>query len=275
MSRHMFPPRKVLLPTDMSEASAVALAFAKILHQQFQTANTLLHAQYFEMPLYFSSGQMDLMKRELERSRRLASDNLGKEGRAAIGAPVDVVIVEKPAVEAILETAHDLDIDLIVMGTHGRRGAGRLLLGSVAERVLRESDRPVIAVRQNWNPTPVRNVLCPLKDSEAGRSALEYAAQVARASGARLSVLHVAEEGASAMECPLVGDEIRQICTLEESVIHGDAANTILEAAQVQKPDLIVMGADRKPSFLGELFSSTTQKVMQASPAPILVVPRI
>ena len=275
MSPHMFPPRKVLLPTDMSEASAAALGFAKILHQQFHTANYLLHAQYFEMPLYFSSGQMDLMKRELERSRRLASEYLARESQAAIGASVEVVIVEKPPVEAILETARDLRVDLILMGTHGRRGAGRLLLGSVAERVLRESVQPVMAIRQDWTPVPVRHVLCPLKDSEAGRTALEYAAQVAKASGSRLSVLHVAEEGAAAMQCPLVGEEIRRSCRIEESVIHGDAANTILEATQNLKPDLIVLGADRKPSFLGELFSSTTQKVMQASPAPILVVPRV
>jgi len=275
MSPYRFPPRKVLLPTDMSEASAAALGFAKILHEQFHTVNYLLHAHYFEMPVYFSSGQMELMKRELEQSRRLASEHLARQSQAAIGASVEVIIVEKPPLEAILEAARELEVDLILMGTHGRRGAGRLLLGSVAERVLRESARPVMAIRQNWTPVPVRHVLCPLKDSEAGRTALEYAAQVAKASGARLLILHAAEEGAPAMECPLVGDEIRQTCQVEESVTHGDAAHTILEATQNLKPDLIVMGSDRKPSFLGELFSSTTQKVMQASPAPILVVPRV
>jgi nucleotide-binding universal stress UspA family protein len=275
MKPHVFPPRRILLPTDLGGASSRALAFGRVLRDQFGAAVHVLHAQYFEMPPYFSSGQLDVLKRELERSRRLASEYLRKETDSLVGPGAEVIILEKPAVEAILETAAELDTDVIVMGTHGRRGAERMWLGSVAEQVMRTSNRPVMAVRESARPAPFRHLLCPVSFSDAGRVAFEYAVQIARTSRARLSVLHAVEPGAPPMDCPLVDEESRRLCEIEESVAHGSAARTILEAAQAHRPDLVVLGADRKPSLFGALFSSTTQRVMQASPAPVLVVPRV
>lgn len=275
MKTHTFPPRSILLPTDMSEASAAAMEFARQFKDLYGATVHVLHAQYFEMPPYFSRGQLDLLKRELERSRRLASEYLRKQAESALGAGVQVIIQEKPPVDAILETARELDVDLILMGTHGRKGAERIWLGSVAERVLRAGAQPVLAVHASWKPAPLRHLLCPVIISDAGRAALAYAAQIAQVTGAKLTVLHAAEAGAPPMECPLVGEDVRRSCTVEEKILQGNAAKTILESIQTLQPDLVVMGADRKPSLFGEFFSSTTQRVMQSTPLPILVVPRL
>jgi len=275
MSAWIFPPRSILLPTDMSGASAAAFAYARLLKDQFGSVAHVLHAQYFEMPPYFSSGQLDLLRRELERSRRLAADYLRREAETALGEGVQVMIREKPPADAILEGGRELDVDLILMGTHGRKGAERIWLGSVAERVLRSADRPVLAVQASWSPAPIRHVLCPVIPSDAGRTALAYAARVAQIAGARLTVLHAAEPGAPPIDCPLVDEATRRNCEVEERVLQGDAARTILEAARSLKPDLVVMGAERKRSRFGEFFSSTTQKVIQSAPPPIIIVPRV
>jgi nucleotide-binding universal stress UspA family protein len=275
MNAHRFPPRTILVPTDMSGASASALTYARLLQDQFGAKTHVLHSQYFEMPPYFSSGQLDLLTRELARSRRAAAEYLRREIQPELGPNADVIIREKSPVAAILESAQELDIDLIVMGTHGRRGAERLWLGSTAERVLRESRHPVLAVHENSRAQPFQHLLCPINRSDAGRAAVEYAARIAEASHARLSVMHAAEPGEPPMECPLVAESIRAVCQVEETVLHGDAARTILETVSSIAPDLVVMGTDRKPSIFGELFSSTTQKVMQAAPVPIIVVPKI
>jgi nucleotide-binding universal stress UspA family protein len=184
------------------------------------------------------------------------------------------VIVDKSALDAILEESERLGADLVIMGTHGRQGAKRLMLGSVAERVLRESRIPLLAVRESVRPGPFRHVFCPFNFSDVGRAALDYAADVAAASDAVLTIMHARESGDGPPTCALVEEPIRKKCRVEEVLIGGEAAKSILEAVHRVKPDLIVMGAQKKPTVIGELFSSTTERVMQLAEAPLLVVPK-
>jgi nucleotide-binding universal stress UspA family protein len=163
---------------------------------------------------------------------------------------------------------------LIVMGTHGRHGTKRLMLGSVAERVLRQSRIPVLAIRESAEPGLFRSILCPFNFSEVGRAALDYAADVAVAYDALLTIMHAQESGDGPPACELVEEPIRRRCKVKEVLIGGEAARSILEEAQRVKPDLIVMGAEQKSTIIGELFSSTTERVMQSADAPLLVVPR-
>ena len=113
-----------------------------------------------------------------------------------------------------------------------------------------------------------------MSPSDAGRQALEYAAQISKAMNARLIVLHVVEEGEDPLTCPLVDEQIQKTCRVEEIRFHGHAARTIADASNDLKPDLIVMGAERKKSKLGEMLSSTTTGVMQVAVGPLLIIPR-
>ncbi len=271
--KYTFPPRKILVPTDLSATSLPALEFARVLHNQFGGAVRLMHAQHFDLPPYFSGGQLQKLTRELQQSARKAADYLRKEGIALLGFDAEVSVTDKHPVEAILEASIEQDIDLIVMGSHGRHGADRFWLGSVAERILHETARPVLAVRQGMLAAPFRHVLCPVGLSGVGRGALEYAATIAAAGRLQLTVLHSVEQGETAPVCSFVSDEVRGRCHVAELTYHGDAANSILTAAREAKPDVIVMGAERKPSIFGELFSTTTARILQWGEAPLLVVP--
>ncbi len=274
MTSHIFPPRKILLPTDLTATSVPAFQFARALHKQFGGAVQVLHAQHFDLPPYFSTGQLHSLKQELKKSAKAAADYLRKESLAALGFEAEVLLPTKHPVEAILEAASSEGVDLIVMGTHGRHGADRFWLGSVAERVLRESPKPILAVRQGMVAAPLGHILCPVSLSSAGRDALAYAAEMAEAGKLRLTVLHAVEEGNKSLDCSLVPEEVRVRCRVEELIFHGDAAGAILTAVREIRPDVIVMGAERKPSVFGELFSSTTERVMQWGQAPLLVVQR-
>jgi nucleotide-binding universal stress UspA family protein len=273
MKSYCYPPRKVLVPTDLGPASDMALAYAQHLHQAHGTAVQVLHAEHFELPPYFSSGQLDTLRRELKRSARAAVDFVRKSSEAVLGFAPEVSVIEGTPVETILNASEADKIDLLVLGTHGRHGAERLWLGSVTERVIRSSRIPVLAVRKS--PTQIQEILCPFNLTEVGQEALDYAAEIARVSDAHLTVMHVLEEGSKAPECPLIGDEIRQKCRLEEVTGHGSPTRKILEMARKLNPDLIVMGAERKSDLLGDFFSSTTDQVMQHADAPLLVVPKL
>jgi nucleotide-binding universal stress UspA family protein len=274
MSEHVFPPRRILVPTDLGPASAVAMGFARIIHEKFSAPVEILHACHLDMPPYFSSGQIEALKREIRKARQTAEDLIRKENVARLGFAAGIVIVDKSALDAILEESERFGADLVIMGTHGRQGAKRLMLGSVAERVLRESRIPLLAVRESVSPGPFRHVFCPFNFSDVGRAALDYAADVAAASDAVLTIMHAQESGDGPPTCALVEEPIRKKCRVEEVLIGGEAAKSILEAVHRVKPDLIVMGAQKKPTVIGELFSSTTERVMQLAEAPLLVVPK-
>lgn len=270
---HIFPPRKILVPTDLSATSIPAFHFARIVHKQFGGSVHVMHATHFEPPPYFSSGQIQSLRQEFKKAGKVAQDFVRKESRGLLGFESEALIVAKSPVEAILESSNALDVDLIVMGTHGRHGADRLWLGSVAEQILHRSTRPILAVRQGMVASSFGHVLCPVSFSTIGRSALRYAASVAAAGGLKLTVLHSQEPGAAPPDCALVSESIRSRCAIQEVTQQGDAAVSIIKAVQELKPDLIVMGAERKHSAFGELFSSTTARIMQWATIPLLVVP--
>jgi nucleotide-binding universal stress UspA family protein len=275
MTVHKFPPSKILIPTDFGPASAVALAYARLIYEEYRAALSVIHAHHFELPPYFSSGQVDSLTRELKKARKTATEYLHRQCRSSLGGEVEVALVEKPPVDAIIEASADPSIDLIIMGTHGHRGAERLWLGSVAEGVLKLSKKPVMAVHRTSVPESFKEILCPVNDTPTGQRALEYAGLIASAAHANLTVLNASETGDGAAGCGAAGDEVKRHCEVMEISVHGNAAQAILNSAHEKKPSLIVMGAEWKSSAFGELFSSTTERVMQHLEVPLLVVPKV
>jgi nucleotide-binding universal stress UspA family protein len=269
-----FPPRTILTPTDLSENSTAALHFARMFRAQFGGTVRVLHSEHLELPPYFSSAQVQNLKREMRQATKGAAEYVRKESAVVLQFDPEVLIVDKPPAQAILEASAEPDVDLIVMGTHGRHGVNRLWLGSVAERVLRESSKPMMAVRQGMTYPSIAKIMCPVGLSAAGGTALEYAAALAKAVSAELTVIHSVETGQQPPDCPLVTEDLRERCDIRQLTYHGDAAASILIAVQEIKPDVIVMGAERRHSVLGDLFSSTTERVMQWGGVPLIVVPK-
>ncbi len=271
---YLFPPRSILTPTDLGAASKSALKYARFFHERFGSRVSVLHAEHLEFPPYFSSGQIGELKREMKKLTRAAIDYVRKESESTLGFAPDVKVVEGMPVDVILEQSQDNQFDLAIMGVHRHSSAELFWMGSVTERVLRNSTIPVLAVRKDPPEIPIQQILCPMSSSETGKQALEYAARITKEMDARLIVLHVVEQGEEPLNCPLVDEWIQKTCRVEEIRFHGNAARTIAEASNDLKPDLIVMGAERKKSKLGEMFSSTTTGVMQIAVGPLLVVPR-
>jgi nucleotide-binding universal stress UspA family protein len=272
--RHEFPPRRVLVPSDMSAASESALKYARYFRDRFGTDVRVLHAHNFELPPYFSSGQVKDLKRELKRLKRAARDYVRGQSEPILGFPPDIEVVESTPAEAILAASQKHNADMIIMGMHGHRGLQRLWMGSVTERVIRQSRIPVLAVRGAPSETPVQLILCPINPSEPGKQALEYAAQISKILNTHLTVLHVVEPGDEPLSCPLVDEQIKSSCNVEEIKFNGNAAKTIAEASNSLKPDLLIMGAEHKSAVMGEFFSSTTSSVMQLAVGPLLIVPK-
>jgi len=137
--------RKVLCPIDFSEHSLTALDVALKVVQQNDAALYLLNVA--PMPAGAAGFQPVPMDPYpyVEKDRREQLEKLAQE-RIPATVRYEMLVTSGDPAERVLETARGLDADLIVMGTHGRKGLGHLVLGSVAERVVRESPIPVLTV---------------------------------------------------------------------------------------------------------------------------------
>ncbi|MBI4262989.1 MAG: universal stress protein [Acidobacteria bacterium] len=138
------PIRRVLVAVDFGESSAAALRAAASIAARHDAALTVLHAETLEAPPYFTEGQVDLLERTRRAARAAAEAHVRTFARAATSRPVAAVVADGSPAAAIVGQAGDHD--LIVLGTHGRRGAARWWLGSVAEDVIRTATVPVLVV---------------------------------------------------------------------------------------------------------------------------------
>ncbi len=137
----------IVVPVDFGTASGSAITLAGRLAIACAVPELqLLHAEQFEVPPYFTPEQIGTLEREREVARTQAIDYLRRFGQTHTRQPFTTAVVEGAAVDVILQAAQNRD--LIVMGTHGRRGVSRWWLGSVAERVLRSSQQAVLVVHE-------------------------------------------------------------------------------------------------------------------------------
>jgi len=143
--------RIVLAAVDFGEASSRALALAGSIAQATGATLRVLHAEQLEAPPYFTPAQLAAIEGEAQANRDRASDYLRSVARAHVTSPFETVVESRAAADAILHAS--AGADLIVMGTHGRRGPSRWWLGSVAERVVREATVPVLVVHAT-GPVP-------------------------------------------------------------------------------------------------------------------------
>ena len=140
-----YPPRRILAALDFAEASAAGLALAGHLASAYQAELTAFHAETFEAPPYFTREQVAAIEHQRRAARREALAYVERYAAQFTRHRVRAVVSEVGPAEGILEAAREQD--LIVMGTHGRRGPARWWAGSVAERVVRQARSPVLVVR--------------------------------------------------------------------------------------------------------------------------------
>ncbi len=140
-----YPPARILVAVDFGEASRRALAVAGWLARRFDAALQVLHVEAFEAPAYFTHEQVAVIEREMRAARSLADRHVSTFTAPLVDVPFSVRVVQGAPATSILEAGRSAD--LIVMGTHGRRGPSRWWLGSVAERVVSETPSPLLVAR--------------------------------------------------------------------------------------------------------------------------------
>jgi nucleotide-binding universal stress UspA family protein len=141
------PPKRILVATDFSENAEAATDYAIDLAKRLNAEIVLVHA--YETPTYaFPEGAV-IQAELLDRLARISEEALASatKKRAQCGVPFRSVLQSGPPWREIIAAAEKEHADLIVIGTHGRRGLSRMIMGSVAERVVRSAPCPVLTIR--------------------------------------------------------------------------------------------------------------------------------
>jgi nucleotide-binding universal stress UspA family protein len=232
------PPKTVLVAVDFGDASARALAIGGVVASAFGARLRALHAERFEPPPYFTLEQIAVLEAERRAAQAAAAEHLTRFAAKASGCRVESSVVDEPPVEAILTGA--ATADLIIAGTHGRRGPGRWWLGSVAERVVRGATIPVLVTRAA--ATPPRDVFERIAILQDGGDA---------ESAARTCAGHLATIGGGSL---IEGGPVAQC-----------------DAGIMEKASLVVMETrSHRPSWG---ITDSVARVLGACQRPVLFVP--
>ncbi len=278
-----FAPKAILCPVDLSTASAAVLSWARLFANAFNSEVEVLHARWSEPPRYFLEDQVGKMAAEEKSQSKNLSRSLQQAVRRALGPKMKfkVLVKEGPAVQVILEHVSKKHPDLIVMGSHGHSGVSRLLMGSVAENVVREAGIPVLIVRGmplSGAQVDLQRVLCPVEVSDQSRDCALVAGRIAKHMHATLQVMHVVEgsepdEKARQRLCDWIPEDTRARCRVSEVVGGGNPAEQIILFARQHAIDLIVLGAVPHRFLEFGTLGRTPERVMRHSPCSVLLLP--
>jgi len=148
-------PKRILVATDFSDTANAAFDYAVDLARQLGAKVTALHA--YELPVYgFPNGALVASVEMATRIMTSAQEALDAacKARASKGVEITPIVRQGVTWEEVHRVAEEVDADLIVIGTHGRKGLSRALLGSVAEKIIRTATRPVLTIHAGAeNPT--------------------------------------------------------------------------------------------------------------------------
>ena len=302
----MIEIRQILCPIDFSEFSRHALDQSVAIARRYGSTITVLNVCGVVPATAYAPGTPMLpvtVPTPGDLEALLASMKRFVETEVGVTVPMRFEIGEGDAASEILDRAGAIPSDLIVMGTHGRSGFDRLILGSVTEKVIRKASCPVLTIpRQVEDVIPVPDrifarILCAIDFSDASLHALEFAFSLAQDADTQLTLVHVVEvtpapqsEAAGDVEARTLGayvaaaaearaeqlqrvvpDTVRARCTVEHVLAIGKAHREILRIAEERQSDVIVLGAHgfAVPHLL---FGSTAHSVVRQARCPVLTI---
>ena len=294
----MLKLERILCPVDFSEFSARAYRYGGSVAEHYGAKLAVQHVvelwRYPSAGFAASAALYDefcqaVCESGKEQLQEFVKNNSGD------GFQPEFVVHQGMAPDAILSFAQASKADGIVMGTHGQRGFDRLMLGSVTDRVMRRASCPVLVVRnpprdlmatdkEGRHVHRLRQVLFCTDFSENSERALNHAVSATEEYDAELTLLHVLEEVPSPAKTEkaiaaateqldkLIPPERRKSLKIKTAVRIGKPYRQIIQFAEDEQIDMVAMGVHGRGSLDLAVFGSTTYRVMQLGPCPVLAV---
>lgn len=279
--------KKILFPTDFSSASQAALPFARALAELYGSTILVAHSI---APQALQPEVTDRFLGENDPSWRDARHKLDEfiHDRQLAAIPCATLLDRGDVADVIPAMIHEHEVDLVVLGTHGRHGVGKLILGSEAEKIYRTASCPVLTVgpkAQHAEHWQLRRILCPLDVAEDPEPVLHYALSLAEEKQAEFIVLQavplvpwqhrpsVEQHCWHAIET-LIPEQAKDWCTPQIVVRWEHPAEAIVLEARERIADLIVMSVhkSRAASWSAHLPWPVASEVVSRAICPVLTL---
>jgi len=286
----MISIKKILCPVDFFPAAEMAVNYATGLAAHYEAKVHLLHVVNAVIPAQeFAVNTGELMKVMEDNAREEMATLVTKVTAERI--PVDSEVRVGDVHDEIKRAIDVLKPDLVVMGTHGRRGPERWFLGSTTERLLRHSPVPLLTIRASEEPITeprFQRILVTTDFSEGTTDTLRYAFSMAQEHDSRITLLHVISDVSADLSGKyrdalakgiahgledLVPAEARNWCDVATSVKTGMPYQVILNTLEDEKIDLLVMNIHGKGRLDRALLGSTAERVVRAARCPVMLIP--
>jgi len=280
--------KNILFATDFSPAADLAAPIAVQIAQRYGAKVYGVHVNRFDDYTGTAPSAWAAMAEAMDRENKEQTQRLNKQLE---GVEHEAVIGEGNTWDVISDLIEKKEIDLVVLGTRGRTGFGKVLLGSVAEKILRQAPCPVLTVGPHVNPwseeySKMREILYATDLATDTPAAAPYAISLAQENQAHLVLLHVIEDrkagelvdSPEVMDCKerrlqqMVTEQAGLWCEPTYIVEQGPAAEKILDVSKRRHTDLIVLGARPAKGFATHLSLGTVQKVVSQATCPVLTV---
>jgi nucleotide-binding universal stress UspA family protein len=282
--------KNILFATDFSPHSDVALPYALAIARQYGARLYGAHVVPSEDYLFTAP---DLWPAHIQQEKQLQQEVTARLEEQLRGAPHEVLFGVGDVWNVISRLIGEHNIELLVVGTHGRTGARKLLMGSIAEKIFRHASCPVLTVgpnvvRQQKSVAEFNQILLATDFGEESVAAAPYAISLAQEQQASLSLLHVLERphvGTVDLESnsdflvrrlqELVPTDAEMWCHPEYFVQFGPPAERILQFSATHGADLIVMGVHPTHgavSTVTHLAHTTAQHIVAHATCPVLTV---
>jgi nucleotide-binding universal stress UspA family protein len=282
--------RNILFATDFSPAAAHAIPYVKSLAKHYDTNLVALHVRPpavnpMTQPMSWPDGETTRKQNEELRSKLLD---------AFAGIRTTALVTEGDIFSNLRDAIQKNDADLVIIGTRGRTGLGKVLMGSVAEEIFRTVNCPVLTVGPHSDSSrgagaEIREILYATDFASISPTAADCAVSLAQEFQAHLVLMHVIPEPkvgdlVSASEVATAARELLQKllpeealawCKPEYCVEQGNPANKILEFSRLRESDLIVLGVKPEEGVRGaatHLPISTAHRIVSNAGCPVLTV---
>lgn len=275
--------KNILFLTDFSEASNAAQAYAVGLARHY---GAQLYPAHACNPIILTETAGTDIIQEMEDTSRERLYALARE----TGLDCTPLFARGAVEDTIPEWSREHGIDLIVMGTHGRRGLRHFLMGSVAEAVFRKASCPVLTVGPHVHTRPYHNfkvesILFPTDLGSHVEFAARYALSVAQENYADITFMHVIApeqihltDRASLVNTTyrklnkIVPAEAKSWCKPQYVVEVGDPVKELMNYAEKERPDMIVLGLPAEKRFNDHFHTGVTYNVIASAPCPVLTL---
>jgi nucleotide-binding universal stress UspA family protein len=294
--------KNILVAVDFSEPSKNAVRYGLALAEQFKAGLILTHIvpESSALTYAFPTELPEVEKQQYGKAQREIQGLVTSEH--AGGLNVRTIVKTGRIEEDLLGLVKTEGVDLMIMGTHGRRNVGRWFIGSVTEHMLRKVSVPLLTVSHVEKeghataPVPLQRILYTTDLCESSSSGLKYAIELAKAPGARLTVMHVVDceeriswapafigslEGERAKLLEVMREKLNELIAKEKVsgvdiatiVLEGKPFRKIVQIAEERGMDIVILNLHSKTTVERALLGSTAERVVRLARTPVLSVP--